>query len=121
MIRFENIQARDHPKSLNELIERSTPQFLTDSLSSTHQFHGKATPFQHPKSLSSTLKTPQFNTKNPLVNTKIPRFYTENPSVPHKKPLSSTPKTPQFQTLLSSIPKTPQFNTGVCGTRAFPV
>ena len=99
MIRFENIQARDHPKSLNELIERSTPQFHIHPLSSTHRFHTKATPFQRPKSLSSTPKTPQFNTETP-------RFHTENPSVPNQK-------TPQFHTKNLSV----QHNWG--GTEGF--
>ena len=36
-------------------------------LSSTHRFHTRTTPFQHPKSLSSTPKTPQFNTKTASV------------------------------------------------------
>ena len=45
--------------------------------------------------ISSTPKTPQFNTI---------------PSVPLQKPLSSTPKT-LSSTPLSSTPKTPQFNT----------
>ena len=61
-------------------------------LSSTHQLHKGATPFQ-----------PQ------------------NPSVQHKKPLSSTtlpllsstPKTPLFHTTPSSTLKTPQFNTAL--------
>ena len=41
---------------------RSIPQFHTDPLNSTHRFHTRTTPFQHTKSLSSTTKTPQFNT-----------------------------------------------------------
>ena len=49
----------------------STPQFYTDPLSSTNRFHTRTTPFQHPKSVSSTPKA-----------------------------LSSTPKTPQFHPLL---------------------
>ena len=57
---------------------RSTPQFHTDPLSSTHRFNTRTTPFQHPKFLSSTPKTPQFHL--PLSCT--------------PKPLSSTPKTP---------------------------
>ena len=95
--------------------------------------HKRATPFQPPKSLSSTLKTPQFNTflsvqlQNPPSSIqkgqsfsapKISQFNTKNPSVQHN-PFSSTPKTPQFHTKnpsvqhtpLSSTPKTPQFNT----------
>ena len=59
--------------------------------------HKRATPFQPPKSLSSTLKTPQFNKppsvqhQKPLSFTpKPPQFLTETPSVPHQKPLSST-------------------------------
>ena len=59
-----------------------------------NQFHTRATPFQPQKSLSSTLKTPQFLTKNP--------------SVQHN-PLSSTPK-PLGSTPLSSTRKTPQFH-----------
>ena len=77
--------------------------------------HKMATPFQHPKFLSSTPKPPQFNTtpsvphQKPLSTTpKPPQFNTKNPSVP--PPLSSTPKTPQFHTPLSSTPKTPQFH-----------
>ena len=56
----------------------------------------RANPFQPPKSLSSTPKTPQFNTTL---------------SVPHQKPLSSTPKIPQFNTPLSFTTKTPQFHS----------
>ena len=80
----------------------STPQFHTDPLCSTHQFHTRTIPFEPPKSLSSTAKPPQFHTKNPSVTP--PQFHTENPSVPHRKPLSST-HTPQFHT------KNPQFHT----------
>ena len=65
------------------------PQFHPSPLSSTHQFHSKGpllfsprNPLvPHQKPLSSTPKTPQFNTF---------------PSVPHRKPLSSTPS--QFHT-----------------------
>ena len=64
-------------------LKLSTPQFHTDPPSSTNRFHTRTTPFQHPKSLSSTPKTPLLNTKS----------------------LSSTPKTPQFNTPLSSTPK----------------
>ena len=53
--------------------------FSVKPLSSTHRFHARTTPFQHPKSLSSTPKTPQFNIK-------IPQFHIKNPSVPHRKP-----------------------------------
>ena len=60
----------------------STPPSV-QHISSTQKGHS----FSAPKSLSSTPKTPQFNT---------------NPSVPHQKTLSSTP--------LSSTPKTPQFH-----------
>ena len=55
--------------------------------------HRWATPFQPPKSLSSTPKTPQFNTtpsvphQKPLSSTHSPQFHTKNPSVPHKKAL----------------------------------
>ena len=60
----------------------STPQFHTDPFSSTHQFHTRTTPFQPPKSLSSTLKIPKFNTP-PQFHTfsapKIPQFNTKNP------------------------------------------
>ena len=73
----------------------STHQFHTDLLSSTHRFHKRTTPFQHPKSLSST-------PKNPSVSP-FPQFHTKNSSVQHQNPLSSTPKIFQFHT--------PQFNT----------
>ena len=49
----------------------------------------RTTPFEHPKSLSLTPKTPQFNTKNL--------------SVQHQKLLSSTPKTPHFNTKNPSV------------------
>ena len=63
---------------LNRLPTRtSTSQFHSHSLSSTHRFHTRTTPFQQPK-----------------------KFHTKNPSVPHQKPLSSTSKS------LSSTPKT---------------
>ena len=60
----------------------------------------KGLSFSAHKSLSSTPKTPQFNTNpsvphpKPLSSTQTPQFHTKNPSVP--PPLSSTPKTPQF-------------------------
>ena len=81
--------------------------------------HKRATPFQPPKSLSSTPKNPQFHTKTHQFHP--PQFHTKDPSVPHHKPLSSKP--PQFYTKNPSVPhrKTPQFNTRVCGTRGFPV
>ena len=63
---------------------KSIPQFHTDPLSSTHRAHTRTTPFQHPKSLTSTPKTPHFNTKIPQLHTKTPQFHTC---------LSSTPKT----------------------------
>ena len=78
----------------------STPQFQTEPLSSTHRFHTMSTPFQHPKSLSSTPKTAQFHIKNP--------------SVQHRNPLCSTPKPPKF--------RLPQFHTKhslVCWTEGF--
>ena len=74
----------DNLKKQTFTAEMSTPQFHTDPLSSTHQFHFWTTPFQPQKSLSSTPKTPQFHP----------------PSVPHQKPLSST--LPQFHTLSST-------------------
>ena len=49
------------------MISNSTTQFHTDPLSSTRRFHTRTTPFQHPKSLSSTPKSPQFHTKNFFV------------------------------------------------------
>ena len=70
----------------------STPQFHTDPLSSTHRFHTRTTPFQLPKSLSSTPKSPQFNTESLSSTPKIHQFHLY---------LSSTPKSP------SSTPKTP--------------
>ena len=63
--------------------KKSTPQFHTDPLGSTHRFHTRTIPFQRSKSLSSTPKTSQFNTK-------IPQFHTKNPSVPHRKSFSAT-------------------------------
>ena len=47
----------------NLLIFTSFFQFHTDPLSSTQRFNTRTTLFQHPKSLSLTLKTPQFNTR----------------------------------------------------------
>ena len=44
--------------------------------------------FQHPKSLSFTPKTPQFNTKKILVQHSL-QFHTKNPSVQRQNPLSS--------------------------------
>ena len=90
----------------------STPQFHTDPLSSTHRFHIRTTPFSHAKSLSSTPKNPQFNTK-------IPQFHTTTPSVSPLKPLSSTPLPPQIHTkniqfnskILQFHTKIPQFHT----------
>ena len=70
-------------------------------LSSTHRFETRTTPFQHPKSLSSTPKSPHFHTKTPQFNTKTP-------SVQHQKSLSSIP--------LSSTPKITQFNTPLFNT-----
>ena len=97
---------------------RSTPQFHTDPLGSTHWFHTRTTPFQHPKLLSSIQKTS-------LLNTKIPQLNNKNPSIP--PPLSSTPKTPQitpkipqFNTLIISKPKTPQFHTPLSPTPKTP-
>ena len=53
-------------------------------LSSTHRFDTRTTPFQHPKSLRSTSKS--------LSSTpKTPQFNTKTLSVPHQRPLSSTP------------------------------
>ena len=53
------------------------------------QFNTRTTPFQNPKSLSSTPKTLQFNTKihqfqiiNPSVQ-HTPQFHTKNPAVPN--------------------------------------
>ena len=71
-------------------VTKSTPQFHTDPLSSTHQFKTRATPFQQPKSVSSTPKKRQFNTKNLGFNTiksvqHTRKFNTEKPSVEHKK------------------------------------
>ena len=59
----------DHFTKLNLEIQAKmrTPQFHTDPLSSTHQFHTRTTPYRHPKPLSSS-----------------------HASVPHRKPLSST-------------------------------
>ena len=39
----------------------STPLFHTDTLSSTHRFHTRTTPFQQPKSFSTTPKASQFH------------------------------------------------------------
>ena len=65
------------------LLSSTPPQF------STSVQHKRAISFQPQKSLSSTTKTPQFNT--PISSTpKIPQFHTLNPSVAHKKPLSYT-------------------------------
>ena len=103
------------------LFIKSTPQFHRDPLSSTHRFHTKTTPFQQPKSLSSTgplTSTHQFHTKEPLL------ISPQNPSVSHRKPLGSTAKTPQFH----PPPSVPQqklrlfflvWNWGVCGTEGF--
>ena len=72
-------------KTKSVIFYRSTPQFHTDSLISTHGFHTRTTAFQYPKSLSSTPKTRQFITQ-------IPQFHTEKPSVPPP---------PQFQDVLN--------------------
>ena len=73
---------------------------------------------QHTDHIFSVPKTPQFNTKRPLVKH-------QNPSVPNQKPLSSTQKTPQFNMKpphfhtkkpLSSTPKTSQFNIKTLST-----
>ena len=76
------------PKFRNQILSQTfrpsgdDPQFDTDRLSSTHRFHTRSTPFQHPKSLSSTPKTPQFHLL--LSSTpKAPQFHTKNPSVQH--------------------------------------
>ena len=64
--------------------------------------HKRTTPFQPPKSLSST---------HPSVpHQKTPHFHTKNPSVP-PPPLSFTPKTPQFNTKNLSVPHISQFLT----------
>ena len=82
----------------------SIPQFHKDPLSSTYRFQTTTTSFQHVKSLSSTPKTPQFNTKISLSSKpKTSQFNTENPSVPHRK--SPVLHTPQFHF------KTSQFHT----------
>ena len=79
-----NYQKLSVTASMIAFFQGSSPQFHTDPLSSTHRLHTRTTPFQHPKSLSST----------PMS-------------------LSSIPKTPQFHLPLSSTRKTPQLNT-VC-------
>ena len=59
--------------SLNSVrIFKSTPRIHTDPLSSTHRFHTKTTPFQHPKSGGcGTEGHPIFNTKSIFeINTK---------------------------------------------------
>ena len=66
----------------------------------------------HQKSLSSTPKTPQFNTENLWVLHQKPISSTHS-SVPHQKLLSSTPKP------LSSTPKTPQFHTKIFRSLVF--
>ena len=66
------------------------------------QFNTRITPFQRPKSLSSTQKTPHFNPENPSVQhflsstSKTPQFNT-------KKPLSSTHSSVRHQKRLSSL------------------
>ena len=67
--------------------------------------HKRATPFQPPKSLSSTPKNPQFHTKTHQFHP--PQFHTKDPSVPHHKPLSSKPPAVLHQKFLSSTPKNP--------------
>ena len=44
-------------------------------LSSTHQFHTRTTPSQPPKSLSSTLKSPQFHTKKSYCKARLFRAF----------------------------------------------
>ena len=68
--------------------EMSTPQFHKDPLSSTHRFHTRTKPFQHPKSLDSTpksldsiLETPQFHNKTHQFHTP---FSSTHASVPHR-------------------------------------
>ena len=86
-------------------MKMSTPQFHTDPLSSTHQLHTRTTPFQPEKSLSSTPKTRQFNTKTPSVQLqKTPQFH-PSPEVPHQKLHSSTPSVQHI--ILSSTPVIP--------------
>ena len=56
----------------------SLPQFLTPPQFNTSVPHKRATPFQPLKSVGSTPKTPQINT--PLSSTlKNPQFHTKNP------------------------------------------
>ena len=68
---------------------RSTPQFNTDPLSSTHQFNTRTTSFLPPKSVNSTRQ--------------MRRFKTEKISVQHKKP-SVQHKNREFNTPTSSTP-----------------
>ena len=91
----------------------STPQFHTDPLSSKHRFLTSTTPFQHPKSLSSTSKSsthPSVPQQKPLSSTPLsstsesPQFNTKTPSFPHQKLLSSTHPSIPHQKPLSSTP-----------------
>ena len=92
-IEIKNSLAQRCP--LRSFLRTTTSQFHTDPINSTHLFNTRTTPCQHPKSLSSTPTTPQFNTK-------IPHFHTKNPSVQH---------TAHFHTKNPSNPHIPQFNT----------
>ena len=65
-----------------------SPQFhapLSSTLPSVQ--HKRATPFQPPKSLSSTPKTPQFNTP---LSSKPKTLRSAQSSVQHQKPFSSS-------------------------------
>ena len=93
------------------IIDQGTPS-VRHPLRSTHLFYTKGPllfsppnpSVPHQKPLSSTPKTPRFNTKSPSVQ-QTPQFHTENPSVPHRKPLSSTyPSVPNRKPLISIHP-----------------
>ena len=83
---FEKFHILETKYIIYFLIYDEYPTVPHRPLSSTHRFQITTILFQHSKFLSSTPKTPQFNTK-------IPQFHL---------PISSTPKTSQFNTSLSS-------------------
>ena len=84
-------------------IPKWVPLSFTPPQFNTSVPHKRATSFQPRKSLSSTPKTPRFNTENSSVPSPL--------SVSHRKPLRSTP--PHFHTENPSVSHIPQNNQPV--------